>query len=556
MSAATLYLFRYRNLLTDNTLTAHQGIINDHGACWWGWWQRPGEDARHDLWAALAQRVRNGPVEIGLFNSDPDPDKGGGLVHMATVDKIIQPSTDSTAPTVPADEREWVPDYYREAPFSSAWLRLKNIHIDPIRRDSFFRKHSFARVPRLTGVDATDLERFVGKVVLDADELRSMDTTIWELRKAGKADSDARILTATTHASAAVDARPIPLRSNRILHISDLHFATTRRNEHRWHLTNEGTTTLQRQLAQTLTYGADVGLVVITGDLTHYASKDEFYEVFRFIHGLLGALKLGTDHLVMIPGNHDIAWTKQDAVWDPSLPVTEADEAATMNYREFYQRIYRHPAASHLGMARRFVCPNGVCLEIGGLNTSALATGANWLAGMGRVADGAFADVAAALNWTNHPSMALRMLALHHHVTVVEDVLPSSEFARGFGMAADAKKTLREAASRGVHLVLHGHRHLPYLDAENVYAPLQDTKTEWALGKIAIVGAGSAGSTSVHLHDNYFNVLELHPARVVLDIYRAASPEGTRGEFELMKRWTATLRLDQHRLTLGDWTTS
>lgn len=551
MSAAPFYLFRYRNLLIDRTLDAHREIIDGGHPCWWGWWQRPGEDARHDLWVELDKQVRKEKtVKIGLFNSDPDPDKGGGLVHLATVDQVIMPSRDHTAPTVPAGEREQVPAYYRDAPFSSAWLRLTNIEPNPVK--SFFRGYSFERAPKLANINETDRDRFIGKLVLDPDELRSMDTTIWELRKAGKGDSNARILTATTHASAALESRPIPLRSNKILHITDLHFATKQRGEHRWRFTNEGTTTLQRQLSNSV--DVDIGLVVITGDLTHWASRDEFYEAFRFIHGLLGSLKLGTDHLVMIPGNHDIAWTKQEGErWDPNQQVTEAGSTATAEYRDFYERVYRHPAASHLGMARRFVCPNGVCLEIGGINTSALETGPNWLAGMGRIADGAFTDVASALGWTDKSSMALRMLALHHHVTVVDDMLPSSEFSRGFGMAADAKKTLREAAKRGVHLILHGHRHLPYLGVEDVYGPLEQVKAGWALGKVAIVGGGSAGSTSVRDNNNYFNLIELHPSHVALHIYCVNSSESSQSDFEDVLHWTAPLRLDQGRLTLGDW---
>ena len=145
---------------------------------------------------------------------------------------------------------------------------------------------------------------------------------------------------------------------------------------------------------------------------------------------------------------------------------------------------------------------------------------------------------------------------MHHHVTATEDVLPTAEFTRGFGMASDARRTLRAAARKGVQLILHGHRHQPFLSAEQVFAQLERTQTSWSLGKIGIVGAGSAGSTAVRDHDNYFNILEVHPARVDFDIFHADSPEGTRGPFSRMNRWTAPLHLDQHRLVLGDWTTS
>jgi predicted phosphodiesterase len=556
MSGPLFHLFRYRNLLTDDTLAAHRAVIGREGSCWWGWWQRPFEDSRLELWEALELELRGGPLEIGLFNSAPDGD-GGGVVHLAQLAEVVRPRGDHAAPAVP--KPELVPDYYRETPFSSAWMRLTNISPDPLPAAKFFGKYSFARAPKLAGINADQRERFVDKKVLDADELRTMDTTIWELRKSKSGDREHRILTASTRVTSALDDRPIPLRSNKILHLSDLHFATvkTNRDEHRWHLTNEGATTLQRQIVHALGSKPDVGLVIISGDLTYRAEADEFYEAFRFIHALLGTLGLGTEHLVMVPGNHDIAWTKKHVAWQPELPVSEAPEAATKQYRDFYERVFRHPAASHFAMARRFVCPTGICLEVGGLNTSALEQGKSWLAGMGRVDDSAFGDVASTLGWLEGtPSLALRVLALHHHVTPTEDVLPTAEFTRGFGMASDAKRTLRQAARSGVHLILHGHRHQPFLGAEQVYAELERTQSSWSLGKVGIVGAGSAGSTSVRNHDNYFNVFEVHPTRVDLDIFRCDSPEGTRGEFSRMHHWTAPLHLGQQRLLIGDWTPS
>ncbi|WP_146158561.1 hypothetical protein [Enhygromyxa salina] len=72
-------MFRYRNLLTTDTLGEHRKLIDAHGSCWWGWWQRPAEDERRELWATLESEVAKGPVPIGLFDSEP---KQGGTVHL------------------------------------------------------------------------------------------------------------------------------------------------------------------------------------------------------------------------------------------------------------------------------------------------------------------------------------------------------------------------------------------------------------------------------------------------------------------------------------------
>jgi len=51
----TLRVFRYRDLLTDDTLGKHRELITAKGSCWWGWWQRPNEDRRDHLWEELEQ---------------------------------------------------------------------------------------------------------------------------------------------------------------------------------------------------------------------------------------------------------------------------------------------------------------------------------------------------------------------------------------------------------------------------------------------------------------------------------------------------------------------
>lgn len=172
---------------------------------------------------------------------------------------------------------------------------------------------------------------------------------------------------------------------------------------------------------------------------------------------------------------------------------------------------------------------------------------------MGRLPDGAFDEVKETLGWTSDPSLALRLLVHHHHLTATEDVLPTSEFHRGFGMSVDAKQTLRKAARHRVQLILHGHRHQPHLGAEQVYAELESTQPQYSLGRVGIVGGGSAGSTSVTHDTNFFNVLDLDASGISLQVYSAKSPEGRREAFGPMKTFFAPFSCDEGQLTLGDW---
>jgi len=81
------FLFRYRDLVAA-TLEEHRKIITEHGWCWWGWWKRPSEDSRSDIWRELEQQTEAGqPVPVGLFDS------GSGKVYRALVAGIIEPDS-------------------------------------------------------------------------------------------------------------------------------------------------------------------------------------------------------------------------------------------------------------------------------------------------------------------------------------------------------------------------------------------------------------------------------------------------------------------------------
>src|SRR5260221_455870 len=62
------YLFRFRDLVAK-TIEEHQKILREHGRCWWGWWKRPTEKNREDIWKPLSQVAKsNNPVPVGLFD--------------------------------------------------------------------------------------------------------------------------------------------------------------------------------------------------------------------------------------------------------------------------------------------------------------------------------------------------------------------------------------------------------------------------------------------------------------------------------------------------------
>ena len=318
-------LFRYRDLVAK-TLEEHKKIIKEGNPCWWGWWKRPSEPPRFEVWGALQKDLdQRGVVFVGLFNSGArDPQKA---VHRARITAIIPPEEDTheQTPELPADEKGFVPSYYRESPYSRAWLRIEEIEGKPIA-DFFPAGYAYTEAPPLRGVADEYRNLLKGKLIKDLDELLAMDTTIWLVhpRTDQDHDTDFKILVPGLRVTKPVSPEPIEAKGQAILHLTDLHFAVgeKHRSEHAWNYPDDDPkgATLDEQIFQALKAKSPVGVVVISGDFTYLASKAEFEQARKSVLLLLGSLGLGPEHLVIVPGNHDIAWTKGDT-YEAGKPV-------------------------------------------------------------------------------------------------------------------------------------------------------------------------------------------------------------------------------------------
>jgi UDP-2,3-diacylglucosamine pyrophosphatase LpxH len=543
------FLFRFRNLVSD-TISEHQKVIDENNSCWWGWWKRPKEDNRISVWKELKREAsEKNPVPVGLFNS------GTGNVYIAHVTEVIQPKSSRAGgqhPRVPKGEEKLIPPYYRESPFSFAWMRFKEIENDAI---DFFGKYSFDEVPKLPYYTKEILEQFSGKVIMDAAELMGMDTTIWVVRPRESLDNVQKIVAHPPSIPEPVSYDVIKAEGKTILHISDLHYAVGKnRKQHVWALEGEGggASTMVESMNRAIERkNEEIGLVLVTGDLTFCGTTEEYAEANKGLIRLLGLLDLGKENLVVVPGNHDIVWTKK-ASYNETAEVQQAPPTATSNYRRFYKSLLGHEPNKHLSMGRRFLFPSGAAVEIAALNSSSLETGKNFLAGMGRVQESAFDEVANTLKWgkMNH-SLAFRILALHHHLTLTENLEPAEDYYKGFGIAVDAVRIQRLAAKFGVQLAVHGHKHRAFIWRSSVYELLENAERKYRLGELSIIGGGSAGSCETEKAQNYFNLLDISALGIDLRIFKSAHS----GSFGNIKQCTARFGFsaEQQVLSLSDW---
>jgi len=376
-----------------------------------------------------------------------------------------------------------------------------------------------------------------------------MDTTIWEVRPRQEGDEPEKILLSIQSVPEPISYQPILVKGNTILHITDLHYATGKhRRQHRWTLEGEHGTTLAEAILGA-TRPENIGFVIVTGDLTFLGSDDEFVQASKGLVRLLGTLGLGTDNLIVVPGNHDIVWT-QDADYDENAEVVQAPPAATANYRRFYRALFRHEANDHLSMGRRLLLSSGVSVDVAALNSNSLETGKKFLAGMGRVQEAAFQEVANKLQWEQSvPSLSLKLLALHHHLTLTENLEAAADYYRGFGIAIDAVRIQRLAAQYGVQVALHGHKHRAFIWRSGVYELPEDAQRRYRCGEISILGGGSAGSTEASGPRNYFNLIDVTGEGIKVRMFRSENG----GNFQAMNAWQGRFGLVNGTLRLSEW---
>ncbi|NTX64315.1 metallophosphoesterase [Myxococcus sp. CA051A] len=472
---------------------------------------------------------------------------------MAYVEKIISPEIENDeciTVDVPEDESELIPRYYRDSPFSRAWLRITTIkkYTPPL-----FKKWSYAEPPPLPNYTPSLLSRLKGKAIIDGNELRAMDTTIWQVRLRQGTDPEETVIAASSGPAAPITATPILAHGDHILHITDPHFSVgPNRNKHIWRLETEpddGRPTLAQQILAAVGT-KKIGLIVISGDLTFSALEAEFRAASGFIWTLLGRFGIGREHVIVVPGNHDISWTKTETYTEGAkLDVPPA--AAIVNYQNFYKAFFGHDPHVTLCMGRRYVLGGNFLVDVCALNSTSLATGKEFLAGVGRIEERGFTEVREGLGWTSESGLALRLLILHHHLVPIENMLHEAEYYRGFGMALDAPRIQRLASAAGVRLALHGHRHQPFLWQSEVYElPNIDLRGEH-LGRMTVVGGGTAGSVDTPDQFAHFNLLRIGAGSIELHPFRARPGSA----FDPAPLWRAPVSLDKvsGRLCIGIW---
>lgn len=244
-----------------------------------------------------------------------------------------------------------------------------------------------------------------------------------------------------------------------LMQISDLHFGP--------HYIERVGEALLRQAAE---LAPDA--IVVSGDLTHRATPDQFAAARRFLDALPPAPR------VVVPGNHDV-------------PLYRVWERLTAPYREYLQHIG--------GELQATLCVPGV--RVVALNsTSPYRAITN-----GRLTDSHLNFCAR--EFQDSPAEELKVVVAHHHFA------PPPDYERSRPMPG-AKRALALFQRLGVDLIMGGHLHRAYIGNSLDIFPGLDREHG-----LLIVQSGTSTSRRGRVRErekNSFNLVEVHADRLVV----------------------------------------
>jgi predicted phosphohydrolase len=517
MPEFTSMILRFRDLSTPagtTTVEEHKKIISEKGHVWWGWWHKQGEVVPEAAFREVLTQIRGaGSYEVMLF------DAGKYQLHRA---RLVDIRWDATLSRIPTPTQEETPAYYSGSHYL-AWFKFTDIQ--PISGEVELQNWAYARVDELFETKKSVFDAFYDKQLASFKELRSQDRTIWFIRPRKSTDGvhEIHVYDRSKIAPSNFPDGVIQLHTPNILWVSDPHFS---RDNHDFPIESDMS---RRKLSEAIrrdldAWGiGDIGGLILSGDLTWRASGEEFDLANDFIEDVKSWAKLTASHVIVCPGNHDLAFS--DETWKKGTPAKLVTSLSAAEYSRFYERLYEVKPTADLACGRRFWVPDGGLVDVVALNSSSLQQVPGAFQGQGFLGARQLDATASAMRWSRDPARAkaIRICVLHHHVVpIIHTQMPLLDVASS--VVHDAGALMRWLVEHEVDMVLHGHMHMPALVRES--RALDYPKQEnWR--DIVIAALGSAGVTASHRAEqpNCYGLLQFKREGTLLTVRRISADE-------------------------------
>ena len=499
----TTMICRFRDFHGSPTIAIHDKLISEKGYVWWGWWNKPDELIHRNVFAHFKEIItENEFIEIFLVDS------GNKTLHAATIEKIVESETETT---IGSPEESQTPEYYRSNKYK-AWFKItkfRDLPTEQIKEFAYAEVEAFIYDP--------DSIKYNNKIVFDIEELLARrHRTIWFVKPFSEySHTGNRIQVEAESANGLISVVPQIRESNYIIQISDLHSS----NDFFGFPSKSGggkeslIDLLNREIQS---HDISPAAIIISGDLTWRGSISEFNDAKEFVKNLISISGISRDHLILIPGNHDIQWSAQSGDYNKDSPVENLSVDAEKNYRKFIFEVFDVPADEYLTMGRRLILGDYTVVDILGVNSSRLEQAD--FSGYGFVGREQIERGFEKMNWNTKKREDYRILAMHHHVI---PVLPSEEILkkdRRYSLSLDGADVVNYSAEHDVDLIIHGHMHQPFCSAlHSIKADGNNFRNKI----ITVIGAGSIGVNRSHtgpIGKNTFNVLEFDKTSLTLTV--------------------------------------
>ena len=451
-------LLRYSNA-EKSTIQEHEQIAARDGFVWWGWWKKEFEPAADGVLGRLDARCRIEAQRVGLLNRKDARTIDGFELYVATCTEVAYGKNGSR---IPCPSPESAPGYYNKQDFP-AWFRFTRF--EPITAAEF--KREFGGVPGL-------------------------DSTLYEVTRTSESSG---FVDWKMHPAPSWDMSPRSTRGDTILHLSDLHFGSKHAfaSEPKTSSSLPGRPSLLEKLIEVLEARptATVGIIVVSGDLISRSEDGAYNDAIEFLSRLCDYLHLGHEHVVLLPGNHDINLLREN-----TFTRTYEHERS---FRNFLSAFYGEQDVRELDRVHRYLTPLKWDISVVALNSSrlrSLETRDYGYVGAHRYRP-LLEFVTDTLRQTKRqdPNRTLLVASMHHHLVLIDEVVIPDQ-ARPVSVTIDAGEILANFQDFGVQLLLHGHRHVPfvaYVRRSSVASMLQ---VDWSGPNhgLTVVGLGTTGS--------------------------------------------------------------
>lgn len=333
-------------------------------------------------------------------------------------------------------------------------------------------------------------------------ELADQQRTIWFIRNFEKGDSSHEIhsFSSSLNDDKNVDQEFRILPTQDVLWISDLHFSN---RHHAFGILpgsdNRLQTRLHKELSELNQKEHTLSHIIISGDLTFEASKEEYASALEFVNFMRSTYNLNDNCYSICPGNHDLKFSEKPYSEDDK--VTIAYDSSKEAYIDFYRQVFGADPTESLYSIRRFLTPDLVPIEVIAINSCLLQQDKDHFRGMGYVGNDQRDEIEGKLALTKGKKV-FRILVMHHHLMPVM-FSEEPKVSEMYSLTLDSEAISQFVLRNGINVVLHGHAHKEF------YSEIVRISKEGSRKKYHVIGIGSAGATAADLSDGRKNMFGL-----------------------------------------------